>query len=151
MSLSRKLLGVGLILLLGITVAGCGGGGGSSDGGTTPPPGGGSNPPLPPTGLVAQRDSIQVTHVNMAWTASPTAGVGYRIYRKLNSQATYTVINTVAGTNYTDSTIDPAVAFDRIDYYVTAVNADGESQPSNVATVPSTVPGGGGPPPPPPF
>jgi fibronectin type 3 domain-containing protein len=94
-----------------------------------------------------------VTHVIVTWTASTSTNVvGYNVYRKLANQSSFSRVATVTGTSFTDTNIDSSVVFDRIDYFVRAVNSSSlESANSNTATVPATVPGGGGPPPPPPF
>lgn len=154
----RRFFGVALTLLVVAAAAGCGGGGG---GGTTDPGGGGGGgggggtptPPNPPTNVQAARHPVQVTHVNVTWTASSSTNVvAYNVYRKLSNQTSFSRVATVPGTNFTDTNIDSSVVFDQIQYYVRAVNSSSlESANSNTATVPATVPGGGGPPPPPPF
>jgi len=145
---------VAVLLIAGaMALWGCGGGGGGSDSGT----GGGDPPPVgtvpnPPSNLAAQRSSLQVTYITLIWSASTSTDVaGYSIYRKTSNQTSFSKIATVGTTSFTDTTVDTAVVFDQIQYYVTAVNSLGESAASNTATVAATVPGGGGPPPPPSF
>jgi hypothetical protein len=78
------------------------------------------------------------TQVNLAWMAGSGAVTGYRVERSTDGGTTWAQIATgVLGTSYTDNTVLPGVTYD---YRVFAYNAQGDSAPSNVATV--TTPGG---------
>jgi hypothetical protein len=82
------------------------------------------------TGVVPAQHSVA-----LAWTASTTSGVvGYNVYRG-TAEGTYSLISSsVAGTSYTDTTVQSGQ--DTTYYYVvTAVNGQGvESSDSNIAT-----------------
>jgi hypothetical protein len=71
--------------------------------------------------------------VTLNWTASPSANVGYRIYRSTTLGGPYTALNQtpVTGTSYVDSTVRGGVTY----YYVArAVDSSGtESSNSNEA------------------
>jgi hypothetical protein len=80
------------------------------------------------------------THsVSLSWTASPSAVVGYNVYRGAISGGPYTKLNTslTAGTNYVDNSVQGGTTY----YYLsTAVDARGvESKYSNQlqAVIPS--------------
>ena len=147
LSYLRRLSAGLLVLGLAIATAGCGGGGGGG-GGNTPGGGGSVTKPNPPTGVQAVRGTVQLSQFTVSWNASTSTGVtGYKIYRKLQSQSSYSLIGATAGAvSYLDTSVPSAVAFDEISYYVTAVGASlAESDASNIFTVPATS----GPPPPP--
>lgn len=130
--------------LAAVVMAGCGGGGGG--GGTTGP--GTPTQPNPPTNVTATRGTVQLSQFNLAWAGSTTPGVNrYDIYRRLESQSTFTKIAETQLTNFLDTTVPAALAFDTIRYYVVAVNVTAglQSIPSNEAVVPALS----GPPPPP--
>ena len=83
---------------------------------------------------------VNAHYVDLSWTASTSTGVtGYNVYRGTTSGGPYTQLNSslVAGTTYTDSTVDVGQTY----YYVaTTVNSSGaQSGYSNQAsaTVPS--------------
>lgn len=144
MSLKIRIMPLFAVSLAAVVMAGCGGGGGG--GGTTGP--GTPTRPNPPTSLTATRGTVQLSQFNLAWAGSTTPGVNrYDIYRRLEGQSTFTKIAETQLTNFLDTTVPAAVAFDTIRYYVVAVNvaAGLQSNPSNEAVVPAMS----GPPPPP--
>ena len=67
--------------------------------------------------------------VNLSWKASPSAVVGYNVYRRGASGVVKLNSEPVTGTSYVDRTVQPGQTY----FYVTkAVNARGtESTPSN--------------------
>ena len=77
--------------------------------------------------------------VTLSWTASTSSVVGYNVYRSTVSGGPYTLMTTsgpVAGSPYTDSTVQAGVTYF---YVVTAVDSNGnESAFSNEAS--TTVP-----------
>jgi hypothetical protein len=83
--------------------------------------------PPAPTALTAAANTAQVA---LGWSASLGAA-SYNVKRSLASGGPYATIATIpASTNYNDSAITNGVSY----YYViTAVNANGESLPSNQA------------------
>jgi len=85
--------------------------------------------PGPPLNLVA---SDGVTVANLDWTLGSGTITGQRIYRKLTSGGSYSLLTTVgpAAVHYTDST----VSMTTYSYYVVASNTYGDSVASNEAT-----------------
>lgn len=86
-------------------------------------------------------------HVDLAWTASVTAGVTtYKVYRGGQTGGPYSLITSVNATSTSDTAVTQGSTYC---YVVTAVAAGGESPYSNEAcgTVPGTVtpPPGGSP------
>jgi titin len=85
--------------------------------------------------------------VDLGWDANPVTDLvtGYNIYRGQSSGGeSYLASVGLLDTSYTDSAVQNGVTYY---YYVTAVNLNGESGPSNEV---SATPGGSPPPPPPP-
>jgi Abnormal spindle-like microcephaly-assoc'd, ASPM-SPD-2-Hydin len=75
--------------------------------------------------------------VALMWTASTSGGItSYNVYRG-TTEGSYSRISSVSGTSFTDTTVESGQNITYF-YVVTAVNAGGESQDSNVAT--ATVP-----------
>jgi hypothetical protein len=72
--------------------------------------------------------------INLTWTASPTSGVTYSVFRSATSGFTPSSSNQIAsqvtGTSFSDTGLMCATAFF---YAVEAVNAGGASSPSNQA------------------
>jgi fibronectin type 3 domain-containing protein len=78
--------------------------------------------------------------VALSWTASTSTVVGYNVYRSTTSGGPYTLLTNapVAGTAYTDSTVQSGVTYF---YVVTAVNSNGtESVYSNESTAVVPIP-----------
>lgn len=102
------------------------------------------DPPSPPQNLVAEAGDLEVT---LNWEPPADEGgtpvVGYNIYRG-ESQGSESFLITVAlVTTYIDLLVENGVTYW---YYVTAINLDGESDPSNEVSAtpggePPTVPG----------
>ena len=89
------------------------------------------------TGLNVQATDHSVA---LSWGASPSAVVGYRVYRSLQSGGFYTLLTStlVSGTSFEDSAIDKGTTYY---YVVTAVDAESrESAYSNevFATIPTS-------------
>src|ERR1043166_7595476 len=87
----------------------------------------GEEPPPAPTALVASGGHAVV---NLTWTQSTGAGIAQnKVYRStVGSGGPYNLLATLAATtSYTDTAV---VNGNTYFYYVTAVNADGESPPS---------------------
>lgn len=90
--------------------------------------------PPAPTGLAASATSTQV---KLNWS-SVSGASSYRIKRAATSGGNFsTIAPGVTGTNYTDIAITNGTT---VYYVVTALNAYGESVPSNVASVPVPFP-----------
>ena len=104
--------------------------------GTTPPAA-----PAAPTTLTATAASS--SQINLSWQASTTAGVTYNVYRGTTSGFALSAANRVAsgvtGTTFSNTGLAASTTFF---YVVTAVNAGGESAPSNQAS--ATTPAGTG-------
>ncbi|HJU18994.1 MAG TPA: fibronectin type III domain-containing protein [Stellaceae bacterium] len=98
--------------------------------------------PLPsaPTGLAAAANSNDT--VSLSWNANPTAQqvTGYNVYREASGSSSATLLATVSGTAYTD-TSSALTAKSSWTYYLTAVNATGVSPASATASV--TIPQNG--------
>jgi hypothetical protein len=90
-------------------------------------------PPQPPSNLAAIAASS--SSINLTWTASPTSGVSYSVFRSTTSGFAPSSANQVAtglaGTSFSDTGLTCATAFF---YLVEAVNARGASSPSNQAS-----------------
>lgn len=97
--------------------------------GDPPPP-----PPTPPLGLTATAASS--TQVNLAWIDA-TGETAYRVERSTDGVTGWTQIAAPAAnaTSYSDTGLTPATTYH---YRVKAVNAGGESLPSNVAAATTT-------------
>jgi regulation of enolase protein 1 (concanavalin A-like superfamily) len=88
--------------------------------------------PPAPTGLTASSNTAQVS---LTWSAS-TGATSYNIQRSPASGGPYATIGSAPGAvNYNDTAVANGTTYY---YVVTAVNASGESPPSNLAAV--TVP-----------
>jgi len=87
----------------------------------------------PPSNLSAV--AVSSSQINLTWTASPTSGVSYNVYRSQTSSFTPSANTRIAtgvnGTNYASSGLVPASTYY---FVVTAANANGESGPSNQAS-----------------
>jgi len=95
----------------------------------TPPP-----PPQPPSSLTATATSS--TQINLSWTASPSSGVTYSIFRSTTSGFTPSNSNRIANgptaTSFSDTGLTPSTTYF---YLVEAVNAGGSSSaPTNQAS-----------------
>jgi hypothetical protein len=78
--------------------------------------------------------------VDLSWTGSTSAVIGYNVYRGTVSGGPYTIVNSspVAGTSYTDISVQLGQTYY---YVVTAVSPNGvESVYSNQATAPVPTP-----------
>ena len=127
---------LGLILLV---VAGCTMGGGTSSKSAGPGP---SPSPTPiPSPSPTPTPSPSAHSVALSWSASSSPGViGYNVYRSTtpSPSGSFVRVGNVAGTNFTDSTVQGGQTYF---YTVTTVNsANLESSPSSPisVTVPST-------------
>lgn len=92
-----------------------------------------------PTAPSALNATLNGSNVDLTWTDNSNNEVGFRIERKVGT-GTYSTVTTTASdaTSYTDSAA-PAGA--TVTYRVIAVNASGDSLPSNEDSV--VTPGGG--------
>jgi len=94
------------------------------------PQGGMPPPPAPPTGLLAK--SNKPGTIDLRWVQSPTSGVTSNgVYRRLMNGGTYPPSPTYtisANTSFRDSQVSRRVSYC---YEVTAINANGQSGPSN--------------------
>jgi hypothetical protein len=90
-------------------------------------------PPQPPSNLAAIAASSSA--INLTWTASPTSGVTYSVFRSATAGFTPSSSNRIAsgvsGTSFSDTGLTCATAFF---YVLEAVNAGGASTPSNQAS-----------------
>jgi hypothetical protein len=90
-------------------------------------------PPQPPTNLAAIAASS--SSINLTWTASPTSGVTYSVFRSTSSgfipSSANQIASAVAGTSFSDAGLTCATAYF---YLVEAVNGSGASAPSNQAS-----------------
>jgi hypothetical protein len=96
--------------------------------------------PTAPTGLAAVANANDT--VSLSWTANPSgqAVTGYGVYREPYGSTSATLLATVSGTSYTDSS-GSLVAGSSWTYYLTATNAAGTSPPSATASVTIPQPG----------
>jgi len=94
----------------------------------TPPP-----PPQPPSNLAAAAASSSA--INLTWTASPTSGVTYDVFRSTTSGFTPSSSNQIASGVTNTSFADSGLACNTSYFYlVEAANSGGTSGPSNQAT-----------------
>jgi hypothetical protein len=95
--------------------------------GTLPPP------PQPPSGLTAS--AVSSSAVNLTWTASPTSGVTYDVFRSTTSGFTPSSSNQIASGVATTSFADSGLACNTTNFYlVEAANSGGTSSSSNQAS-----------------
>lgn len=96
-------------------------------------------PPQPPSNLAAIAASSSA--INLTWTASPTSGVTYSVFRSTTSGFTPSSSNQIAsgvsGTSFSDSGLAASTAYF---YLVEAANSGGTSAPSNQTSA-TTQPG----------
>jgi|GEM_PF-6199485 hypothetical protein len=94
---------------------------------TAPPP-----PPQPPSNLAAT--AVSSSQINLTWTASPTSGVTYNIFRSTTSgfvpSSSNRIASAVTGTSFSDAGLACGTAYF---YLVEAANAGGTSSPSSQA------------------
>ena len=90
-------------------------------------------PPQPPSNLTAIAASSSA--INLTWTASPTSGVTYSVFRSTTTGFTPSSSNRIASsvtaTSLSDTGLTCATAYF---YLVEAVNSGGSSAPSNQAS-----------------
>lgn len=96
--------------------------------------------PLPPSvSVVLSSRTVAVVTITPPTNPPPRSAIlEYRVYRSTNSTTSYSLVQTVpAGPapSWTNTGLPTATPENTFRYYVTAVNTDGEGQPSNVATV----------------
>jgi hypothetical protein len=95
---------------------------------SAPPP-----PPQPPSNLTAA--AVSSSQVNLTWTASPTSGVTYNVFRSTTSgfvpSSSNRIASAVAGTSFSDTGLACGTTFF---YLAEAANAGGSSTPSNQAS-----------------
>jgi hypothetical protein len=111
--------------------------------GTGPIPGSvsvASNATNSPASITLSGTGVQpVSHsVTLTWTASASTVSGYNVYRSTVSGGPYTKLNStpVAGTTYTDSTVQAGLTYF---YVVTSVDSSGVES-ANSAEVSATIP-----------
>jgi len=77
--------------------------------------------------------------VNLSWTASASSVSGYNVYRGTKNTGPYTKVNSilVAGTAYTDTTVQPGQTYY---YVVTGVDSVSSESPFSVSPAQSVVP-----------
>jgi endoglucanase Acf2 len=97
--------------------------------------------PAAPSNLSAT--AVSSSQINLSWTASSTSGVTYNVYRSTASgfaiSSATRIATGVTGTTFSNTGLSASTTFF---YLVTAVNANGESVPSNQAS--ATTQSGGG-------
>ncbi|MDP4096533.1 PBP1A family penicillin-binding protein [Paenibacillus sp. P96] len=71
--------------------------------------------------------------VSLTWNAAEGENVQYRVYRKEASEANYTPV--IEGLSVTNTEDIDATEGSTYEYYVTAYNAEGESEPSNAIQI----------------
>jgi Malectin domain len=90
-------------------------------------------PPQPPSNLMA--NAISSSAINLNWTASPTSGVTYDVFRSTTSGFAPSSSNQIASgvtvTSFSDSGLTCNTAYF---YLVEAANSGGTSSPSNQAS-----------------
>lgn len=141
------------IVLLGwlcFSLAGCAGGASSTttpaptptptpSGGPSPTPTPTPNPNPSPTPSPSPTPTPSSHSVALSWSASGSSGVvSYNIYRSAASSGPFTKIGNVAGTSFTDSSVQAGQIYF---YTVTSVNSSNveSSEPTPIsATVPSS-------------
>lgn len=90
-------------------------------------------PPQPPSNLVATAASSSA--INLSWTASPTSGVTYDVFRSTSSGFTPSSSNQIASGVTSTSFADSGLACNTAYFYlVEAANSSGSSTPSNQAS-----------------
>ena len=98
------------------------------------PQGGTPSPPAPPTGLSTR--SNRPGTIDLRWVQSPAPGVTSNgVYRRLMNGGTYPTSPTYtinANTSFRDTQVSRGVSYC---YEVTAINANGQSGPSNESCV----------------
>ena len=105
--------------------------------------GGSPSKPNPPTTLSAT--AVSASQINLAWTASTTAGVTYNVYASTTSTFAPSSANQVAsGLSATTFNQQGLAAATTYYYVVTASNAGGESIASNQASAMTKSAGGPG-------
>ena len=89
------------------------------------------NPPAAPTVLTAT--PVSQTQINLAWTDNSSDETGFRIERRVVPAGTFATVTTTApnAIAYSDNSLTASTTYE---FRVIAVNAGGESTPSNVAT-----------------
>jgi len=94
---------------------------------TAPPP-----PPQPPSNLAAT--AVSSSQINLTWTASPTSGVTYNVFRSTTSgfvpSSSNQIASAVTGTSFSDTGLACGTAYF---YLVEAANAGGSSPATNQA------------------
>jgi fibronectin type 3 domain-containing protein len=101
--------------------------------GATCTPMGSSNPPAPPTNLSAT--VLYGPEIDLSWTPSTTVGVTYNVYSSTSAQLTPSPATLIASGLAATEFPNEFLAIGTTYYYVvTAVNAYGESAPSNMAS-----------------
>lgn len=93
-------------------------------GGTTVP----EDPPDAPSGLTATDD--QEFQITLDWNPVATA-TGYNVYRSPVTENNFALIGSTPVSDYVDTGLPADTSFD---YYVTAYNGSGESEPSQTET-----------------
>jgi hypothetical protein len=97
-----------------------------------------TNPPSPPTNLKATAGNAQVT---LTWSAPTSDGgapiTGYKLYKGTAQGQESVTITLGTALNYTDLAVTNDQTYY---YYITAMNAAGESTPSNEASATPTAP-----------
>lgn len=73
--------------------------------------------------------SVCADNVNLAWDASPTPGVSYRVYQSVGTNTAFSVARETGTTTSAAFIVTVPTRF-----YVTAFNANGESTGSNIIT-----------------
>ncbi|MGI9565828.1 MAG: fibronectin type III domain-containing protein, partial [Nitrosopumilus sp.] len=104
-----------------------------------------SGAPNPPANL--QATQISQNRINLSWSASTDSGelplVGYKIESKTSDESDYTILVTNTGspsiTTYSHTGLTAGLTYD---YRISAINSDGESNPSDVVTATIEVTGG---------
>jgi chitodextrinase len=95
---------------------------------SAPPP-----PPQPPSNLAAS--AVSNNQINLSWTASPTSGVTYNVFRSTTSgfvpSSSNRIASAVTGTSFSDTGLACGTAYF---YLVEAANAGGTSSPTNQAS-----------------
>jgi hypothetical protein len=90
-------------------------------------------PPQPPSNLMA--NAVSNSAINLSWTASPTSGVTYDVFRSTTSGFSPSSSNQIASgvtvTSFSDSGLTCNTAYF---YLVEAANSGGTSTPSNQAS-----------------
>ena len=100
-------------------------------------------PPITtPTNLIAIKDNVDSTNVNLAWQDNSSNELGFVIQRKLGDTTSvelFAAMDTVGAdvATYTDTTVSDTTTYT---YRVYAYNADTVSQFSNLAQITTAVP-----------